>query len=80
MAGYVETTYGEYTDQDMLIGWPTEVHALNTKRALVPRSSRSYTPWSLVDGVIWAAIFPQVAMEFEAARAVKRAEREAPLP
>lgn len=80
VAGYVETTYGEYTDQEMLLGWPTEVHALNTERAAVPRSSHDYTLWSLVDAVIWAAIFLQVAVEFEAARAAEKAAREAPLP
>jgi hypothetical protein len=32
-----------------------------------------------VDAVIWAGIFPQVAVEFEAASAAEKAAREAPL-
>jgi hypothetical protein len=79
VAGYVETTYGEYTNQEMLLGWPTEVHALNTERTLLLRSSHDYTYSSLVDAVIWAGIFPQVAVEFEAASAAEKAAREAPL-
>jgi hypothetical protein len=80
VAGYVETTYGEYVDREMLLGWPTEVHALNTERTLVPRSSHDYASWTLLDAVIWAAIMPGVAAQYTAARAVEKVAREAPLP
>jgi hypothetical protein len=78
--GYVETTYGEYVDCEMLLGWPTEVHVLNTECTLIPRSSHDYASWSLLEGVIWAAIMPGVAAQYQAARAAEKAEREAPLP
>jgi hypothetical protein len=80
VASYVETTYGEYVDQEMLLGWPTEVHVLNTERTPVARSSHDYASWTLSDAVLWAAIMPGVAAEHQAARALERAEREAPLP
>ena len=78
--GYVETTYGEYVDSEMLLGWPTEVHVLNTERTLIPRSSHDYISWSLLEAVIWAAIMPGLAAQYQAARAAEKAEREAMLP
>ena len=80
VAGYVETTYGEYEHHEMLAGWPTEVHVLNTERTLLPTSSHHYAPWTLSDAVFWATAYPHAAAQYEADRAQEKAEREAPLP
>jgi hypothetical protein len=80
VVAFVETTYGEYEHSEMLAGWPTEVHVLNSERTPLAVSSHDYASWTLADAVIWATAYPHAAVEHEAARAQERAEREAPLP
>ena len=69
MAGFVETAYKEDEHFEMLAGWFTEVHVLNSERTPLAASYYDHALWTLADANMWATTYPHATAQCEAAPA-----------
>ena len=69
VAGSVETGYRKDEHFEMLAGWFTEVHVLNSERTPLAASYYDHALWTLADANMWATTYPHATAQCEAAPA-----------